>query len=343
MSTSDPSSTLPFMRSTSSSGPHRLRPPRKIVAGQTSPAYKRVNDPCCLERSPEKGPQYGVDTKRRTAMPHHSSLKGRTIIVTGGSRGLGREMALALVEAGARVAISARSESANLHEVLEAAEAMGGHGCILPLVGDVADAGACARMVGETVAAFGNVQCLINNAAVGTPTIVDADGQSPVPFWKAEPETWGRLIDTNVNGVFLMSRAVVPLMLSRGFGRIINLSTSNRSMDRPQNSPYGPSKAFVEAASRTWAQELEGTGITVNVLLPGGAIETAMSVAREGGRERPFLPIAIMRAPVLWLASDLSSAHSGERFVAQLWNEDLPLLERIIAAREAGAAQHRTN
>jgi 3-oxoacyl-[acyl-carrier protein] reductase len=270
-------------------------------------------------------------------MPAPSSLIDRAVIVTGGSRGIGREIALALVEAGARVAIVATAASSHLDETVKAAETIGGGARLLPLIGDVRREADCDRIAQETLAAFGAIHVLFNNAALGLPTIVDADNKPTPFFWEAKPETWLNLIDTNINGVFLMTRAVVPIMLAQRFGKIINLSTNGRTMVRRQSSPYGPSKAFVEAASRIWAQDLEGTGVTVNVLLPGGAINTSRTMVHAVPGSGNFLPVSIMRAPTQWLASDLANDHTGERFIARLWNEELPLAERIAAARDSGA------
>ena len=105
-------------------------------------------------------------------------------------------------------------------------------------------------------------------------------------------------------------------------------------MVRKNFSPYGPSKAFLEAASRIWAQDLAGTGVTVNVLLPGGAVDTAADVTGVPTPGRTFQPASVMVPPILWLASDESNAHTGERFVASRWDESLPLAERIAAARD---------
>src|SRR5581483_2013753 len=228
-------------------------------------------------------------------------------------------------------AITATRQSPQLAETVKAAGAIGS-GRFLCLIGDVRRQEDCERVARETLDAFGSVQALFNNAALGMPTVVYADNNAAPPFWKIEQKTWTDLVDTNVNGVFLMTRAVAPAMIAQGFGKIVNLVTSGRTMIRKQGSPYGPSKVFIEAATRIWAQDLEGTGVTVNALLPGGAIETSpsMILARGGG----FMPISIMRLPVLWLASDLSNGHTGERFTAKSWDEKLPLAARVAAARD---------
>ena len=210
-------------------------------------------------------------------MDAHPSLVNRPVIVTGGSRGIGREITLALLEAGARVAIGATKASSHLEQTLKAAEAIAGTNRVLPVFGDIRLLTDCARMARETLDAFGAIHVLFNNAAIAMPVSVDT-GSRPPPFWKAEPETWDAMVDTNINGVFRMTRSVMPAMLDGGFGKIINLSSNDRTMVRPRGSPYGPTKAFVEAASRIWAQDLAGTGVTVNVLAPGGAIDTSRSL-----------------------------------------------------------------
>ena len=109
-------------------------------------------------------------------------------------------------------------------------------------------------------------------------------------------------------------------------------------MVRKRFSPYGPSKAFLEAATRSWAQELEGTGVTANVLLPGGAVDTAADVGRPTPG-RPFLPASVMVPPMLWLASDASDGYSGLRFNAKLWNESLPIAQRLLTANQAAGGE----
>ena len=89
---------------------------------------------------------------------------------------------------------------------------------------------------------------------------------------------------------------------------------------------------------RIWAQDLQGSGVTVNVLLPGGAIDTRLDAPREPPPGSRTLPVSVIRGPALWLASDQSNGHSGQRFLARLWNESLPIDERVAAAREDGAA-----
>src|SRR5215467_2463939 len=262
------------------------------------------------------------------------SIVGRTVIVTGGSRGLGRAMVLGLARAGARVAIVARGSSGPLDHTLAQLDSLGARSQVITALGDLRDPSTCERIAADAADAFGKVDVLVNNAAV-------PNFGPGAPFWHMDVEEWRRISHTNTDAVFLMTRAIAPMMIAQAFGKIINVSTNHRTMVRKHASPYGPSKAFVEACSRVWAQELAGTGVTLNVLLPGGAVDTVADVTGVATPGRNFLPASVMVPPLLWLVSDQSNAHSGERFVASLWDESLPLKARIERARQCGADEPR--
>ena len=262
------------------------------------------------------------------------SLIDRVVVVTGGSRGIGREIAMTLVEAGARVAVVGLTDSPRLAKTVQDAKAIAGDGRLIPIVADLRRDADCQRIAAETIKAFGTVHVLFNNAGLGLQVIADYSGKERTMFWETDVEAWNALVDTNVHGVFLMARAVTPTMIAQKFGKIINVSTNRHTMLRLGGSSYGGAKSFVETASRVWAGELDGTGVTVNVLLPGGPIDTGI---RSGPlMNDKFWPVAIMRAPTLWLASDQSNGHTAQRFLARLWDEKLPIAERITAAREDG-------
>jgi 3-oxoacyl-[acyl-carrier protein] reductase len=263
---------------------------------------------------------------------HDPSLIDRVVLVTGGSRGLGRAMALALAQAGARVAINASRESPQLGETLARAQAAGAASRTIAVLGDLRRADECERIVAEVNARLGPVHVLVNNAAIS----MAGAGE---PVWRADVEAWRRMVETNINGVFHMMRAITPAMVAQGFGKIVNVSTGLGTMARKLYAPYGPTKAFLEAASRAWAQELADVSVSVNVLLPGGAVDTAADVTGKPTPGRAFQPASVMAAPILWLASDLSNGHTGERFVASRWDESLPLTERVAAARQDGAKE----
>ena len=251
----------------------------------------------------------------------HPSLKDRVVLITGGSRGLGREMALALAEAGAHVAITGSTASDALSKTRDdlgpSARA---------LVADVTDPAAGQKAAENTLQAFGRIDVLINNAGLGMRAISETFNTTPTKFWEADPAAWSRIVDTNVNGPFLMTRAVIPAMLQQGFGKILNISTSDITMIRTGYAPYGPTKSFLEAASRVWAADLAGTGVDVNVLLPGGATDTDLlpPSPNKKGADGNLLDPRIMRAPALWLCSDASNGITGARYIARLWQDTHP-------------------
>jgi 3-oxoacyl-[acyl-carrier protein] reductase len=261
-------------------------------------------------------------------------LAGKVAIVTGAGRGIGRAMALGLAAAGAAVVATASRQTAEL----EALAAEGGEEQILPILADVTKEEDCARVTAAALARFGRIDVLVNNAARGMRTISETFLSQPTHFWEVDPDAWRLLIDTNVNGPFLMARAVVPTMLAAHSGRIINVSVKHDSMRRAGFSPYGPSKAALEAETIIWARDLAGTGITVNALLPGGLTRTRMipePVAEALGGQ--LLDPQVVVPPLLWLAGPDAAEVTGRRFVAINWRTDLPPQKAAsLAAEDAG-------
>lgn len=267
-------------------------------------------------------------------MTPHPSLRDRVVIVTGGGRGIGREFVLALAGAGANIAASARSASELAHVETEVQAAVG-PGRFVGVVADVRDPSACERVVAESLEAFGALHCLVNNAGIGMRHVSERFNVSPTRFWEAPVERWRDILETNALGPFLMAHAAAPHLVARGFGRIVNISTSPGTMVRVGYSPYGPSKAALEAMSRVWAQDLADTGVTVNVLLPGGATDTSFIPGSGPGRrgaDGHLLPANIMNAALLWLLSDASNGVTGRRLVGKLWDPSLPAEEAAARA-----------
>ena len=272
-----------------------------------------------------------IDTK-------DASLSGRVIIMTGCVRGLGREMALALIAQGAKVVVTGSSKSEAMAETIAMAEALAGKDCMVGIVSDVSDFKSCQYLVNEVLERFGALHVLVNNAGIGMRVISETYNTVPVNFWEIDPDQWRRIMDTNVNGVFNMSRACVPHMLTQSFGKVINISTSDVTMVRRGYSPYGPSKAALEAMTRVWAQELIGSGVDINVYLPGGAADTDLlppSVNKRGA-DGNLLSAAIMRRGIAWLCSDASNGQSGKRYIARLWNETLAPSQSAAMASAPG-------
>lgn len=264
-----------------------------------------------------------------------SELKDKIIIVTGGGRGLGRAMALGFARSGAAgIVITAAKSPNQVRKVAAEIEDIAGEGHSLPLVADVTRHADCERVVKETVDKFGAVHVLINNAGKGQNFI----GDDRIPFWEADTDGWTEIVDTNINGPFLMAHAVAPHMRQQGWGRIINVSKSRDSMHRPLNSPYGPTKAALEAMTLAWAQDLRETGVTVNSLAPGGSVDTAFVLpavrARAANTGKHYFPADIIVPAAIWLASDRSDNITGCRYVGSKWRDDLPPDDAAEAARE---------
>jgi 3-oxoacyl-[acyl-carrier protein] reductase len=174
--------------------------------------------------------------------------------------------------------------------------------------------------------AFGRIDALINNAGRGMLEISQTFNTEPALFWKADPQGFRNIVDANVTGAFLMARACVPAMVAQGSGRVVNISTSQVTMVRTGYCPYGPSKAALEAMSVVWAKDLQGTGVSVNVLLPGGAADTRLLPGSGSGRrgaDGNLLSPALMRAPIVWLMGQAGTEVTGQRYVARLWPEGM--------------------
>jgi len=238
-------------------------------------------------------------------------LDGVRTLVTGGTSGLGLAMSQALADAGARVVLTGRTEQ----RVQEAASRIGE--LVTGLVMDVRDEQSVSAGVDRALAALGGLDVLVNNAGIGMRTVNPHFMTEPAGFWQVSPDGFRDLFATNVLGYFLVARAVVPHMLEAGRGWIINISVNEATMRRRGFTPYGPSRAATDALSHIMAADLAGTGIDVNLLLPGGATRTGMTPdsAPEDLRAS-WLDPAIMGPPVCWLASRASDGITDQRIVA---------------------------
>jgi NAD(P)-dependent dehydrogenase (short-subunit alcohol dehydrogenase family) len=258
-------------------------------------------------------------------------------IVTGGGRGLGRAMVLGLAQAGIHVVATAGRERAEIEAVAEEVRQSCGESRVLPLVADVTQEGDCAEVVDSAVKRFGRLDILLNNAGRGMKYVSSEFLTEPPRFWEVAPETWRLVIDTNVNGPFMMARHAVPVMLKAGWGRIVNVSVSQGTMRRRGFSPYGPSKAALESETIIWAQDLEGTGVTVNALLPGGATLTGMIPQTVSEKTKSgLLDPSIMVPPLLWLVSPEADGMTGRRLVATKWQTGSDGKSAAEAATEQG-------
>jgi NAD(P)-dependent dehydrogenase (short-subunit alcohol dehydrogenase family) len=240
-----------------------------------------------------------------------TELDGTRALVTGATSGLGLAMARALVNAGARVAITSR----DAERAARAATDLGSAAFGLAL--DARDERAVAAGVAEVARRLGGIDLLVNNAGIGMRSVNPRFLSDPQPFWAVPPAGFRDVLDTKVTGCFLMARAVVPLMLDQGRGRLVMISMNEATMVRRGFVPYGPSGAAVEALARVMASDLADSPVRVNLLLPGGATDTGMipDDTPVEARERLLDP-AIMGPPIVWLASPAAAAVHDERIVA---------------------------
>lgn len=263
----------------------------------------------------------------------HPSLKDRVVLITGGSRGFGWFIAEELLKGGAKVALTARGDEA-LKRVAADIETRYGKGRCVTVAGDVSSQPDCARMVAATLDGFGRIDVLINNAGRSPQDFAGGGGVGGaklVPFYETPDEALDTIVDTNFKGVWYMSKAAAPHMVKRKFGKIISVSTSASNMVRAGNPIYGPAKAALEAMTRVWAQELKGTGIDANIILPGGASDTSFikqSVAPGAVGERAqagrLLPGDVIVPPAVWLCTDATNGVTGVRAVGRNWDKTAP-------------------
>ena len=183
-------------------------------------------------------------------------LNGKVAVVTGASKGLGKAIALALSASGADVALISR-DLEQLNAVKQAVESGGGKAHVFRA--DVADEEQVRRLERDVIGTFNGVHILINNAGINLRK----------PLVEFTLEEWRRVIDTNLTSVFRMCRSFVPHMKGRGYGRIINLTSTMSHVSLPGRSAYSASKTALLGLTRALALELAAEGITVNGLSPG--------------------------------------------------------------------------
>lgn len=245
-------------------------------------------------------------------------LEGKVVLMTGADRGLGRAMSLGLAEQGARVVLASPVID-GLKEVAAEIGKIAGPGRALAVRTDITDLASCENCLKASIAEFGSVHVLVNNARRLRRDPGKADQVGHPLFWETDPQLYRETVDVNVAGTFLMSRTAARYFVAQRYGKIINLTTSIRNFYSKLQSPYGVTKAAIDASTYIWAQDLKGTGVTVNALLPGGACDTG-DMNRDAVPDRDLLPVDIMNPVLMWLCSSRSDGATGWRYNGSLWD-----------------------
>jgi len=257
----------------------------------------------------------------------------RAAIVTGAAGGIGRALVKGMLGAGIRVAAVDRTRD-GLDVVTAAAREQGREANLLTIEADLSRETAIADIVGQARGRFGAVDILVNNAGIGQATLRPGNWQQPLRFWDITADQWRQFVAVHTTAPLLLAQAVVPEMTGRKWGRIVNVTTSLGTMIRSGSPTYGPSKAALEAFSAIMSKDLDGTGVTVNVLVPGGVTNTPMVPQEAGFDRQDMIQPEVMAPPLVWLVSDAAGGVSGRRFLAVHWDPALPPAQ---AADKAGA------
>jgi NAD(P)-dependent dehydrogenase (short-subunit alcohol dehydrogenase family) len=253
-------------------------------------------------------------------------LSGKRIIITGAARGLGKHMAIACARAGAQVLLTAT----DLQALEQTAEESGVPRAAVH-VADMREPAAVESIVEAAERAFGGVDVLINNAGIGTGAIRSDFWENPIKFWTIKDADYRRFIEINTLSAVRLAALVAPQMIASKWGRIVNVTTSLSSMLLAGQAAYGVSKAGLEAITSVMAGDLAGTGVTANVLAPGGPADTRMLDGVNVPRGA-LIPADCMAAPAVWLASNASDGVTGKRFLGIKWDRNLPAAQAAIAA-----------
>ncbi|MDZ4873242.1 MAG: 3-oxoacyl-[acyl-carrier-protein] reductase [Chroococcidiopsis cubana SAG 39.79] len=238
-------------------------------------------------------------------------LRQQVAIVTGASRGIGRAIALSLAAEGANVVVNYASSSSAAKEVVEEIEAAGGSAIAIPA--DVSDAAQVDTLVNTVVEKWKRIDVLINNAGITRDTLL----------LRMKPEDWQAVIDLNLTGVFLCTKAVSKIMLKQRSGRIINIASVAGQMGNPGQANYSAAKAGAIGFTKTVAKELASRGIIVNAVAPG-FITTDMTSNIDSEDILKYIPLSRYGKPeevagmVRFLAADPAAGY----ITGQVFNVD---------------------
>ena len=238
-------------------------------------------------------------------------LKDKVAIVTGGSRGIGRAAALALAAQGAKLVVNFAHSSDAAEAVVQEIEESGGEA--IALQADVSQNEAVENLIKQTLTKYKRIDILVNNAGITQDTLL----------LRMKPEQWQAVIDLNLTGVFLCTKAVSKTMLKQRSGRIINIASVAGQMGNPGQANYSAAKAGVIGFTKTVAKEMAQRGVTVNAVAPG-FIETDMTHDLKSEEIIKFIPLGRYGKPeevagtIRFLAADPAAAY----ITGQVFNVD---------------------
>lgn len=253
------------------------------------------------------------------------NLAGKACIVTGGSRGLGRAMVIALAGAGANVlVVDIDGEPVGEPGIPE--------GRIQHLNADVTRDEERTRIAETCKSAFGRIDMLVNNAGIGQQTIRTDYATNPLHPWDVPPHNLMEFFAVHSIAPLRLAAAVIPTMRAQGRGRILTVVTDFAVMMRPSFTAYGGAKAASEAFTAGLAIDLKDSGITVNAITPGGMVDTRLVPDRPGMKREDLLQPSVMGPAVAWFASDEADGITAKRIDAKVWDEKLPGKQNVEKA-----------
>lgn len=236
------------------------------------------------------------------------NLEGKVAFVTGGSRGIGKEIAISLAKAGADIAINYVSNESKAIEVVDEINKLGRKA--IALQGNISSSTDVDSMFGEVISTFGQVDVLVNNAGITKDTLL----------MRMKESDWDNVVDTNLKGVFLCTKVAAKHMMRNRFGRIINISSIVGVIGNPGQANYVASKAGVIGLTKTAAKELASRNITVNAIAPGFITTDMTDELQDSQKELLLQQIPLQKlgkpediaAMVVYLSSDFGQYITGQ-------------------------------